>query len=41
MQYVQKICESLGTLTIKRCDILYSEARKSLREKGGHKGRKE
>ena len=33
MQYEQKIYKSLGTLTIKKCDILYSEARKSLRKR--------
>ena len=33
MQYAQKIYESLGTLTIKKCAILYSEARKSPKEK--------
>ena len=33
MQYVQKIYESLYTLTIKKCAILYSEARKSPKEK--------
>ena len=33
MQYAQKIYESLGTLTIKKCAILYPEARKSLKEK--------
>ena len=33
MHNAQKNHESLGTLTIKRCAILYSEARKSPKEK--------